>query len=66
MRSVGKTLNKILKDIDILEQWFCHFPEPKPKNKDEVNDWKLRNQFKKTNGYSKYFDIDLLPYTNYK
>ncbi len=57
---------KILKEIDILEKWFCHIPEPRPKISSEINEWKLRNKFKKDYGYSKYFDIDLFFYTNYK
>lgn len=57
---------KILKEIDILEKWFCHIPEPRPKTSSEINEWKLRNKFKKDYGYSKYFDIDLISYTNYK
>lgn len=57
---------KIIKDIETLEHWFCRIPEPKPKDKDDLIDWKLRNQFKKDYGYSKYFNIELLPYTNYK
>lgn len=57
---------RIIKDIEHLEHWFCRIAEPKPKNKDDIDDWKLRNQFKKEQGYSKYFNIELLPYTNYK
>jgi DNA-directed RNA polymerase subunit F len=58
-------VQEIIKKIEHLEKWFCKINEPKPKNEDDLKDWKLRNQFKKDNGYSKYFDLELLPYTNY-
>lgn len=57
---------KIIKEIDILEKWFCNINEPKPKSSHDVKDWRLRNQFKIDHSYSKYFDIDLLYYTDYK
>lgn len=57
---------QLIKEIDVLEKWFCGINEPKPKNNNDVKDWRLRNQFKKDYGYSKYFDIDLLYYTDYK
>jgi len=59
-------VNEIIKDIDVLEKWFCHINEPKPKCSSDLKDWKARNEFKKEYGYSKFFNIELLHYTDYK
>lgn len=50
-------INKGVKiDIKELEDWFNAISEPKS------DDWQYKQEFKKKNGYSIYFDTDLLPY----
>ena len=58
-------LENILKNVKILEQWFCKMNEPKPSMEEDVEDWIERCEWKKTHGYSKYFDLNLLSYTDY-
>lgn len=62
----GDKLENRIEDIRKLEKWFSNIPEPKPTDLDELEDWKERQVFKKQNGYSKYFDQELLEYLNYQ
>ena len=58
-------LETVLKNIAILEQWFNMIKEPKPILEEDVEEWKERCEWKIKHGYSKYFNIELLTYTNY-
>lgn len=52
----------VIKDVELLERWFCQISEPKPENEDEIDEWEKREEFKHIYHYSKYFDPTLLYY----
>lgn len=45
-----------------LEQWFTGFPEPRPHDKLDLEAWKEREKFRKTNNISQYCDPTLYKY----
>ena len=61
----SEPLETILKNVKLLEQWFIKINEPKPSQEEDIEEWKERCEWKKKYGYSKYFDLTLLSYTDY-
>ncbi len=58
-------LNSIIKNVTHLEQWFNCIKEPKPTQNEDIKEWEERCEWKIKYGYSKYFNTELLLYTNY-
>lgn len=52
-------ISEIYQKLNELEKWFILIIEPKPKGKEEYEEWRNREKSKIKNGYSAYCDYDV-------
>lgn len=55
-------INTIKRNLTELEYWFIKIIEPRPSDKNDIEEWKNREQTKLDTGRSSYCDPELYPY----